>query len=48
MEYLKKRFLEYAPKAYDAIRDADDIAGIAHNTGWAGFRIRRIKKHLFI
>ncbi|WDD30569.1 hypothetical protein PQG02_17555 [Nostoc sp. UHCC 0926] len=25
MEYLK-RFLEYAPEAYDAIRDADDIA----------------------
>ncbi|MEH1815563.1 MAG: hypothetical protein V7K26_23840 [Nostoc sp.] len=46
MEYLK-RFLEYAPEAYNAIRDADDIAEIAHNTGWAEFRIRRIKKHLF-
>ncbi|BDI14271.1 hypothetical protein ANSO36C_00730 [Nostoc cf. commune SO-36] len=46
MEYLK-RFLEYAPEAYDAIRDADDVAVIARNTGWAEFRIRRIKKHLF-
>ena len=46
MEYLK-RFLEYAPEAYDAIRDTDDVAGIARNTGWAEFRIRRIKKHLF-
>ncbi|MCC5606479.1 hypothetical protein LC612_06665 [Nostoc sp. CHAB 5834] len=46
MEYLK-RFLEYAPEAYDAIRDADDVAGIARNSGWAEFRIRRIKKHLF-
>ena len=46
MEYLK-RYLEYAPEAYDAIRDADDIAGIAHNTRWSEFRIRRVKKHLF-
>lgn len=46
MEYFK-RFLEYAPEAYDAIRNADDVAEIARNTGWAEFRIQRIKAHWF-
>lgn len=27
MEYLK-RFLEYAPEAYNAIRNADDVQGL--------------------
>ncbi|MEA5514156.1 hypothetical protein [Nodularia sp. UHCC 0506] len=46
MEYLK-RFLEYAPEAYFAIRNTDDVADIARNTGLAEFRIQRIKDHLF-
>ncbi|RCJ34722.1 hypothetical protein A6770_16790 [Nostoc minutum NIES-26] len=47
MDYLQ-RWEEYAPEAYDAIRcNADDVLEIAQNTGWAEFRIKRIKDHLF-
>ncbi|HLO89307.1 MAG TPA: hypothetical protein VK203_30465 [Nostocaceae cyanobacterium] len=46
MDYLK-RFLEYAPQAYAAIRDADDVAYISHNTRWKEYRIQRVKDHVF-
>lgn len=46
MNYLK-RFLEYAPQAYAAIRNADDVANIARNTGWTEYRIQRVKDHVF-
>lgn len=40
------RWERYAPEAYEAIRNADDVADIARNTGWPEARIRRIKEHL--
>jgi hypothetical protein len=46
MEYLK-RFVEYPPQAYAAIRNADDVAQIARNTGWPEYRIQRVKDHVF-
>ncbi|MBD1926934.1 hypothetical protein H6F74_11835 [Trichocoleus sp. FACHB-90] len=41
------RWEEYAPQAYEAIRQADDVGEIARNTGVPEYRIRRIKNHLF-
>ena len=37
----------YAPAAYEAIRNADDVGDIARNTGWPEVRVRRIKDHDF-
>ncbi|WP_197993453.1 hypothetical protein, partial [Trichormus variabilis] len=35
-------------EAYNAIRrNTDDVSEIALHTGWAEFRIRRIKNHVF-
>ncbi|WP_017651873.1 hypothetical protein [Fortiea contorta] len=43
-----RRWEQYAPEAYDAIRsNADDIAMITRITGWPEFRIKRIKDHIF-
>ncbi|MBI1927309.1 hypothetical protein HYR99_24095 [Candidatus Poribacteria bacterium] len=41
------RWERYAPEAYEAIRNADDVVDIARNTGLPEARIRRIKEHLF-
>lgn len=41
------RWEEYAPQAYETIREANDIVEIASNTGLPEYRIRRIKNHLF-
>lgn len=41
------RWEEYAPHAYEVIRDADDVADIARNSAWPAARIHRIKAHLF-
>ncbi|MBD2504173.1 hypothetical protein [Anabaena azotica] len=47
MKYME-RWEQYAPEAYNTIRGtADDIVAIARTTGWAEFRIRRIKDHIF-
>ncbi|HEY9420625.1 MAG TPA: RHS repeat-associated core domain-containing protein, partial [Thermoanaerobaculia bacterium] len=45
MQYLKE--LEEAEKAYEAIRNTDDVAAIAKNINMPEFRVRRIKEHLF-
>lgn len=42
------RWEQYAPEAYDAIRQAtDDVGQISRNTGLPEYRIQRIKNHLF-
>lgn len=41
------RHIEYAPKAYEEIRQADDVATIAQNIGWNEQRVQRVKDHLF-
>ena len=41
------RWEEYAPAAYDAIRNADDVGDVARNTGWPEVRVLRIKDHAF-
>ncbi|MEO0826904.1 MAG: RHS repeat-associated core domain-containing protein, partial [Cyanobacteria bacterium J06642_9] len=43
-----QRWEEYAPEAYQAIRNSsDDVTSIARNTGFPERRIQRIKDHLF-
>jgi hypothetical protein len=45
-EYIK-RWEVYAPKAYQKIRETDDLIKISKNTGLSQAKITKIKQHIF-